>query len=188
VKKKCVHVDCDLAQSIFEDYVIHGANMTGLEVQKKYGMTGKTWQAFKTCMNLVKHSLPIPYDKLKHMTDLEIEDELETIIEEGVDTRVGRLLDRASDRKRGKMIDDMAVKLSTTEAWTNEIMEKWNLVMRDSPKRPIHTQVRTVQSVSFILSDPHFGNKETYRTMERLKRTIAELKGESAERINIIML
>jgi len=119
-------VDCELAQKVFEDYVYHGASLTGLEVQKKYGMTGKTWQAFKTCMNLVKHSLPIPHDRLKALTDIEIEDAFEEIVERGVDTHVGKILDKAGEKKRNAMLNDFAMKLAVQDSWTRDITQEFD--------------------------------------------------------------
>jgi hypothetical protein len=91
--------------------------MTGREIQKQYGFTGKAWLAFKHAMNLVKTSLPIHYDRIQELTEIEIEEELDRIVEEGVDTRVGRKMDRANERKKNLMLEQMARKLQLTEQW-----------------------------------------------------------------------
>jgi len=188
-KKKCVHVDCELAQSVFEDYVLHWANLTGLEVQKKYGMTGKTWQAFKSCMNLVKHSLPIPHDRLKFLTEADMADEFEEIIERGVDTHVGKILDKAGEKKRNAMLNDFAMKLAVQDSWTQDIVQEFDRAgMPSIPPRTFRSQAKTVESVSVILTDAHFWNRETYETAKRLGRVIDHLIEQPVDRINVLML
>jgi len=184
---KAIPVDCEIAQEIFEDYVIHGWNMTGREIQKQYGFTGKAWLAFKHAMNLVKTSLPIHYDRIQELTEIEIEEELDRIVEEGVDTRVGRKMDRANERKKNLMLEQMARKLQLTEQWWKDIMEQWNDYIGEPKVRPKMSQAKNKASVTFILSDPHFGNENTADTERRLLRAEMFLLNHPAKRINIIM-
>jgi len=108
-------------------------------------------------MNLVKHSLPIPHDRLKFLTEADMADEFEEIIERGVDTHVGKILDKAGEKKRNAMLNDFAMKLAVQDSWTQDIVQEFDRAgMPSIPPRTFRSQAKTVESVSVILTDAHF--------------------------------
>jgi hypothetical protein len=66
-------------------------------------------------------------------------------------------------------------------------MEQWNDYIGEPKVRPKMSQAKNKASVTFILSDPHFGNENTADTERRLLRAEMFLLNHPAKRINIIM-
>jgi hypothetical protein len=175
-----VSIPLDTIDSIFQDYALHGDNLTGQQVCDKYGLSGKAWNAIRARMNLNKMSSVRSDVTLKEMSD----EGHEAIASQHVMNRTKQRMREAHDKEVKRLL----LITSSTENYLNFVRQKIEGYKPISVKLPKAKRPANDDVLSIVMSDIHLGRVGSEETVRRLARiqTDAILASENVIHVDFL--
>lgn len=159
-----VAISMDTIDSIYNDYVHHGQNMSWQAICDKYGIPWKAWGHLKNRLNLNKNQNIVSDITLQPLEWEDLDDKIDEMVWTHIFNRHKKLLKTAYDKHIKKLLD----RYSTNETWLLHLQDF--LTKHYEPRKVVFPKIKIENNDirTFDFWDIHFWKIHTDHILTRL--------------------